>query len=183
MCILFRTVGEADARRLLNEYRPRPGLQGQGRPSAHLHSRELGFLHSLCRRPPLTGVSRALSAAVAAERARESCDTGAVKALAGGHKTLNLLAGNMARTPGDRLCVPALCLVHAEAAEESVSRRVLAFSSVAVDSLDTMIRDGYGSADTCHALYCALPRPEFTGMSILLTDNEDAYPPGMLGFH
>ncbi|MFC5802588.1 hypothetical protein [Streptomyces formicae] len=128
-------------------------------------------------------------------------DTSAVTALAQGHKTLNLLAGNMARTPGDRLSVPALCLMQAEADEENLARGVLALSSVVVDDLDTiaavtvgtMIRDGYGSPDTCHALYCALPRPEFTGMSILLTSNEDAYPPGvitvdidspgMLGFH
>ncbi|MFJ9472452.1 hypothetical protein [Streptomyces caniferus] len=128
-------------------------------------------------------------------------DTSAVRALAGGHKTLNLLAGNMAKTPGERLSIPALCLMQAEAGEEDLAQRVLAFSSVAVDSLDTMaavsvgtmIRDGYGGPDTCHALYCALPRPEFTGMSILLTGNEDAYPPGvvtvdidspgMLGFH
>ncbi|MFH8558954.1 hypothetical protein ACH4FE_35930 [Streptomyces celluloflavus] len=128
-------------------------------------------------------------------------DTSAVTALADGHKTLNLLAGNMAHTPGDRLNIPALCLMQAEAGQENLSRRVLAFSSVAVDPLDTvaaasvgtMIRDGYGSPDTCHALYCALPRPEFTGMSILLTGHDDAYPPGvvtvdidapgMLGFH
>ncbi|WP_336052245.1 hypothetical protein [Streptomyces sp. CA2R101] len=128
-------------------------------------------------------------------------DTSAVRALADGHKTLNLLAGNMAKAPGERLSIPALCLTQAEASEEDLSQRVLAFSSVAVDSLDTMaavsvgtmIRDGYGGPDTCHALYCALPRPEFTGMSILLTGNEDAYPPGvvtvdidspgMLGFH
>ncbi|MFJ8677517.1 hypothetical protein [Streptomyces sp. NPDC093589] len=128
-------------------------------------------------------------------------DTSAVRALAGGHKTLNLLAGNMANTPGERLSIPALCLMRAEAGEENLSQRVLALSSVVVDSLDTMaavsvgtmIRDGYGGSDTCHALYCALPRPEFTGMSILLTGNEDAYPPGvvtvdidspgMLGFH
>ncbi|MCX4640405.1 hypothetical protein HEP86_00275 [Streptomyces sp. RPA4-5] len=128
-------------------------------------------------------------------------DTSAVRALAGGHKTLNLLVGNMAKTPGERLSIPALCLTQAEAGEENLSQRVLAFSSVVVDSLDTMaavsvgtmIRDGYGGPDTCHALYCALPRPEFTGMSILLTGNEDAYPPGvvtvdidspgMLGFH
>ncbi|MEV6775726.1 hypothetical protein [Streptomyces syringium] len=115
-------------------------------------------------------------------------DTSAVKALANGHKTLNLLAGNMAHTPGDRLNVPAMCLMQAEADEENISRRVLAFSSVVVDTLDTMasvsvgtmIRDGYGGPDTCHALYCALPRPEFTGMSILLTGNEDAYPPGIV---
>ncbi|WP_043265809.1 hypothetical protein [Streptomyces sp. CT34] len=128
-------------------------------------------------------------------------DTSAVKALADGHKTLNLLAGNMARTPADRLNIPALCLMQAEADDENLSRRVLAFSAVVVDGLDTMaavsvgtmIRDGYGGPDTCHALYCALPRPEFTGMSILLTGNESAYPPGvvtvdidspgMLGFH
>ena len=30
------------------------------------------------------------------------------------------------------------------------------------------------------ALYCALPRAEFTGMPILLPDEEDAYPPGVL---
>ncbi|MGY4907270.1 hypothetical protein ACWD9K_36600 [Streptomyces sp. 900116325] len=115
-------------------------------------------------------------------------DTSAVIALAQGHKTLNLLAGNMAHTPGDRLSVPALCLMQAEADEENISRGVLALSSVVVDSLDTiaavtvgtMIRNGYGGPDTCHALYCALPRPEFTGMSILLTGNEDAYPPGVV---
>ena len=128
-------------------------------------------------------------------------DTSAVAALAGGHKTLSLLAGNMARTPGEQLRIPALCLAQAEADDEGAARRVLAFSSVTVDPLDmvaavsvgTMIRDGYGGPDTCHALYCALPRPEFTGMSILLTGREDAYPPGvvtvdidspgMLGFH
>ncbi|MFI2078641.1 hypothetical protein [Streptomyces triculaminicus] len=115
-------------------------------------------------------------------------DTSAVKALAGGHKTLNLLAGNMARTPGDRLIIPALCLMQAEADDEGISSRVLTLSSVVVDNLDTvasvtvgtMIRDGYGGPDTCHALCCALPRPEFTGMSILLTGNEVAYPPGVV---
>lgn len=128
-------------------------------------------------------------------------DTGAVKALATGHKALNLLAGNMATTPGDQLRIPALSLMQAEADEEHLHRRVLAFSSVVVDPLDTtaaatvgtMIRDGYGGPDTCHALYCALPRAEFTGMSILLTEDERRYPPGvvtvdinspgMLGFH
>ncbi|CAL9497155.1 hypothetical protein [Streptomyces sp. enrichment culture] len=128
-------------------------------------------------------------------------DTGATRALADGHKTLNLLAGNMARTPGDVLRIPALCLMQAESEDEGAAGRVLAFSSVIVDDLTTvaavtvgtMFRDGYGGADRCHALYCALPRVEFTGMSILLTDREDAYPPGvvtvdinspgMLGFH
>ena len=128
-------------------------------------------------------------------------DTAATRALADGHKTLNLLAGNMARTPGDLLRIPALCLMQAESEDAGAAQRVLSFSSVVVDELGTvasggvgtMIRDGYGGADTCHALYCALPRPEFTGMSILLTDREEAYPPGvvtvdidspgMLGFH
>ncbi|MFD7700033.1 hypothetical protein [Streptomyces caelestis] len=128
-------------------------------------------------------------------------DTAATRALANGHKTLNLLAGNMARTPGDLLRIPALCLMQAESEDAGAAQRVLSFSSVVVDelgtiasvSVGTMIRDGYGGADTCHALYCALPRPEFTGMSILLTDREEAYPPGvvtvdidspgMLGFH
>ncbi|MBP0459096.1 hypothetical protein [Streptomyces montanisoli] len=128
-------------------------------------------------------------------------DTGAVAALATGHKTLSLLAGNMALSPGEQLCVPALCLMRAEADDEGAGRRILAFSSVAVDPLNlsaslsvgTMIRDGYGGPDTCHALFCALPRAEFTGMSILLTETEAAYPPGvvtvdinspgMLGFH
>ncbi|KOT52328.1 hypothetical protein ADK43_30420 [Streptomyces rimosus subsp. rimosus] len=128
-------------------------------------------------------------------------DTSAGTALADGHKTLNLLAGNMAKTPGERLNIPALCLTQAEAGEENLAQRVLTFSSVVVDSLHTMaavsvgtlIRDGYGGPDTCHALYCALPRPEFTGMSILLTGNKEAYPPGvvtvdidsseMLGYH
>lgn len=128
-------------------------------------------------------------------------DTAATRALADGHKTLNLLAGNMARTPGDLLRIPALCLMRAESEDAGAAQRVLSFSSVVVDelgtvasvSVGTMIRDGYGGADTCHALYCALPRPEFTGMSILLTDREEAYPPGvvtvdidspgMLGFH
>lgn len=128
-------------------------------------------------------------------------DTGATRALADGHKTLNLLAGNMARTPGDFLRIPALCLMQAESEDEGAAGRVLAFSSVVVDDLTTvsavtvgtMVRDGHGGSDRCHALYCALPRAEFTGMSILLTDREDAYPPGvvtvdidspgMLGFH
>ncbi|MFI1731254.1 hypothetical protein ACH40E_18960 [Streptomyces acidicola] len=115
-------------------------------------------------------------------------DTGATRALADRHKTLNLFAGNMARTPGDFLRIPALCLMQAESEDAGIAQRVLAFSSVAVDDLGTaasvtvgtMIRDGYGGADTCHALYCALPRPEFTGMSILLTDREQNYPPGVV---
>ncbi|MCL6299016.1 hypothetical protein [Streptomyces kronopolitis] len=54
----------------------------------------------------------------------------AIDALAGGHKTLNLLAGNMAKTPGEHHSIPALCVAQAEAGEEGLSQRVLAFSSV-----------------------------------------------------
>ncbi|EMF02190.1 hypothetical protein J7W19_03620 [Streptomyces mobaraensis NBRC 13819 = DSM 40847] len=114
-------------------------------------------------------------------------DTGAVTALARGHKTLSLLAGNAGRSPGERLIVPATCLMQAEVAEDA-SRQVLAFSSIAVDSLDTvaavavgaMVRDGYGGPDVCHALYCAMPRADFAGLSILLTDREESYPPGVV---
>ncbi|MFF4408263.1 hypothetical protein ACFY2W_10910 [Streptomyces sp. NPDC001262] len=114
-------------------------------------------------------------------------DTAAVGALAAGHKTLSLLTANMAATR-DQLYVPALCLMQAEADSDGAARRVLGFPTVTVDPLDaiasvtvgTMIRDGYGGPDTCHALYCALPRAEFTGLSILLTDDEDRYPPGTL---
>ncbi|MFI9718370.1 hypothetical protein ACIHFE_01765 [Streptomyces sp. NPDC052396] len=115
-------------------------------------------------------------------------DTSAVKALVRGHKSLNLLAGNMAATAGERLSVPALCLMRAESEGQGISGSLLALSCVEVDPFDavaavsvgTMIRDGYGGADTCHALYCALPRAEFTGMSILLTGDENAYPPGVV---
>ena len=55
-------------------------------------------------------------------------DTGATLALAQGHKTLNLLAGNMARTPGDLLRIPALCLMQAESQDEGAAQRVLGFS-------------------------------------------------------
>ncbi|WP_329119446.1 hypothetical protein [Streptomyces sp. NBC_01353] len=101
---------------------------------------------------------------------------------------LNQLAANMAKTPGDAMWVPALCLVQAEAASEGAGRAALSFSSVAVDTLDTvaavtvgtLVRDGFGDPDACHALYCASPRPQFTGMSILLTADEDRYPPGIV---
>ncbi|MFF3554568.1 hypothetical protein ACWD4V_02165 [Streptomyces tsukubensis] len=114
-------------------------------------------------------------------------DTSAVRALVDGHKTLNLLAVRMAGS-GDQLWVPALCLMQAEADDAEAARRTLGFPSVSVDPLSTvaavtvgtMVRDGYGGPDTCHALYCALPRPEFTGMSILLTDDENRYPPGVV---
>ncbi|MER5309866.1 hypothetical protein ABT034_19020 [Streptomyces sp. NPDC002773] len=115
-------------------------------------------------------------------------DTSAVRALAEGHKALIELAANMAKTPGDRMRVPALCLAEAEATSEGAGRAALTFSAVDVDNLDTvaamtvgtLVRDGFGGLDTCHALYCASPRPQFTGMSILLTAHEDRYPPGIV---
>ncbi|MFC5805333.1 hypothetical protein [Streptomyces formicae] len=115
-------------------------------------------------------------------------DTSAILALADGHKILNQLAANMAKTPGDALWIPALCLLQAETDSADAARAALAFSSVAVDSLDTvaavtvgtLVRDGFGGPDICHALYCASPRPQFTGMSILLTAREDRYPPGIV---
>ncbi|GAA4909680.1 hypothetical protein ACFPM3_11700 [Streptomyces coeruleoprunus] len=115
-------------------------------------------------------------------------DTSAVGALAEGHKALNQLAANMAPTPRDRLWIPALCLMQAEMDSAGAGAAALAFSAVSIDPLDTvasvtvgtLARDGYGGPDTCHALYCASPRPEFTGMSILLTGREDRYPPGIV---
>ncbi|GGV89546.1 hypothetical protein GCM10015535_43530 [Streptomyces gelaticus] len=128
-------------------------------------------------------------------------DTSAVTALTQGHRALHLLADNMARTPGDRLHIPALCLMYGEAASENLAREALALPGVLVDPLDqtaaatvgAMVRDGWGGPDTCHALYVATPHQESGGMSIILTGREDDYPPGiltvdidspgMLGFH
>ncbi|MFE7400190.1 hypothetical protein [Streptomyces sp. NPDC057557] len=128
-------------------------------------------------------------------------DTSAVSALARGHRALHHLAGNVAATPGDWLHIPALCLMHAEADDEGLARSVLALPGVLVDPLDQtaaatvggMVRDGWGSADICHALYVATPHQESGGMSIILTGREGDYPPGiltvdidspsMLGFH
>ncbi|MEV5198419.1 hypothetical protein [Streptomyces sp. NPDC053720] len=128
-------------------------------------------------------------------------DTSAVAALAQGHRALHLLADNVAHTPGDRLRIPALCLMQGEAASAGLARDVLALPGVLVDPLDqtaaatvgTMVRDGWGGPDVCHALYVATPHQESGGMSIILTGREDDYPPGiltvdidspgMLGFH
>ncbi|MER5206845.1 hypothetical protein [Streptomyces sp. NPDC002825] len=46
-------------------------------------------------------------------------------------------------------------------------------------TVGTPVRDGFGG-DTCHALSCASPRPQFTGMPLLLTAHEDRYPPGLV---
>ncbi|MFF1630047.1 hypothetical protein [Streptomyces sp. NPDC058272] len=127
-------------------------------------------------------------------------DTSAVTALATGHKALNALAVNVTAS-GDRLLVPALCLAQAEAGQAGAARAVLGYPCTDVEVLGqvdapavgTMFRDGYGGMDTCHALYTALRRTGTGGMPILLTGNEDHYPPGilaigidtpgMLGFH
>ncbi|OAR22811.1 hypothetical protein A8W25_24885 [Streptomyces sp. ERV7] len=127
-------------------------------------------------------------------------DTSAVMALAAGHKALNALAVNITAS-GDRLLVPALCLAQAEASQAGAARAVLGYPCADVEALaqidapavGTMVRDGYGALDTCHALYSALRRTGTGGMPILLTDDEDRYPPGilaigidtpgMLGFH
>ncbi|MFB7528411.1 hypothetical protein ACFC0C_09185 [Streptomyces sp. NPDC056178] len=128
-------------------------------------------------------------------------DTSAVSALAQGHRALHHLAGNVAAAPGDRLHIPALCLMQAEADDEGLARGVLALPGILVDPVDQtaaatiggMVRDGWGGADICHALYVATPHQESGGMSIILTGHEGGYPPGiltvdidspgMLGFH
>jgi hypothetical protein len=127
-------------------------------------------------------------------------DTAAVTALATGHKALNTLAVNVT-AGGDRLLVPALCLAQAEAGHAGAARAVLGYPCTEVEALGqidapavgVMFRDGYGGMDTCHALHTALRRTGADGMPILLTDDEDRYPPGilaigidtpgMLGFH
>ncbi|MFF3909551.1 hypothetical protein ACFYZJ_27035 [Streptomyces sp. NPDC001848] len=115
-------------------------------------------------------------------------DTSAVVALTQGHRALHHLADNVAHTPGDRLHIPALCLMHAESTEKGIAGDVLALPGVMVDPLTQvaaatvggMIRDGWGGPDTCHALYVATPHLETGGMSIILTGREDDYPPGIL---
>ncbi|WP_369383986.1 hypothetical protein [Streptomyces sp. cg36] len=127
-------------------------------------------------------------------------DTSAVVAMAAGHKVLNALAVNVTAS-GDRLLVPALCLAQAEATQPHAAQAVLGYPCTDVETLGqidapavgAMFRDGYGGMDTCHALYTALRRTGTGGMPILLTANEDQYPPGilaigidtpgMLGFH
>nr|WP_202499201.1 hypothetical protein [Streptomyces sp. SID5476] len=114
---------------------------------------------------------------------------------------MHRVADNVAHTPGDWLHIPSLCLMRAEEKDEGVGRTLLALPGIQVDPLGQtaavtvggMVRDGWGGADTCHALYVATPHLETGGMSIILTGREDDYPPGvlaididspgMLGFH
>ncbi|NUP40400.1 MAG: hypothetical protein HOY76_26125 [Streptomyces sp.] len=128
-------------------------------------------------------------------------DTSAVVALCQGHRALHHLAEDVARTPRDRLHIPALCLMYAESTEKGVASDVLALPGVMIDPLGQiaaaavggMFREGWGGPDICHALYVATPHHESGGMSIILTGRESDYPagfltvdidsPGMLGFH
>ncbi|MFE0799872.1 hypothetical protein [Streptomyces sp. NPDC058812] len=128
-------------------------------------------------------------------------DAGAALALAHGHEALHRLADNVAHTPGDWLHLPALCLMKAEESEANVGGALMALPGLHVDPLGQvaantvggMVRDGWGGADTCHALYVATPHLDSGGMSIILTGREDLYPPGfltvdidapgMLGYH
>ncbi|MFG3022075.1 hypothetical protein ACGFZQ_26585 [Streptomyces sp. NPDC048254] len=115
-------------------------------------------------------------------------DTTAVVAMMRGHRALHLLADNVAGTPGDWLHIPALCLMHAEAKEKGAASDVLRLAGVMVDPLGqaaaatvgAMYREGWGGTDVCHALYVAEPHLETGGMSIILTGQEDDYPPGIL---
>ncbi|WP_251074939.1 hypothetical protein [Streptomyces sp. ISL-12] len=65
-------------------------------------------------------------------------------------------------------------LASREPTAEQIAERVAAVT------VGGMIRDGWGGADLCHALYVATPHLESGGMSIILTAQEDAYPPGFL---
>ncbi|MEU9284215.1 hypothetical protein AB0D57_05670 [Streptomyces sp. NPDC048275] len=115
-------------------------------------------------------------------------DTSAATALTQGHVSLHRLVDNVAHTPGDWLHIPALCLMRAEEADEGAASKLLALPGILVDPLGQtaatavggMVRDGWGGADTCHTIYVATPHRETGGMSIILTEREDDYPPGFL---
>ncbi|MGW0712463.1 hypothetical protein ACWD4G_42115 [Streptomyces sp. NPDC002643] len=115
-------------------------------------------------------------------------DTGAALALARGHQALHRLMDNVAHTPGDWLRIPSLCLMGAEEKDQGVGQALLSLPGVHIDPLGQtaavtvggMVRDGWGGADICHALYVATPHLETGGMSIILTPDENAYPPGVL---
>ncbi|MGW1105557.1 hypothetical protein [Streptomyces sp. NPDC002540] len=64
-------------------------------------------------------------------------DTSAVSALAQGHRALHHLAGHVAATPGDRLRIPALCLMQAEADDEGLARGVLALPGILTVDIDS----------------------------------------------
>lgn len=107
-------------------------------------------------------------------------DTSAVTALTQGHRVLHLLADDVAHTPGDRLHVPALCLMQGEVASEGLAREALALPGVLVDPLDQaaaatiggLVRDGWGGPDTCHALY---PEPQRAPLPACRADGGGLY--------
>ncbi|WJV46393.1 hypothetical protein [Streptomyces flavofungini] len=113
-------------------------------------------------------------------------DTSATLALARGHGKLSRVADNAAASPFRHLLVPALCLLQAEIEDAGSAMSVLALPGVEVEPLDTvssvtvatMVRDGMGGPDTCHALYLSLPSPQRPETDIILTGREDTYPPG-----
>jgi hypothetical protein len=113
-------------------------------------------------------------------------DTSAVLALADGHRKLARVADNAAASPFRHLLVPSLCLMQAEIEAAGSSMNVLALPGIDVEPLDavssvavaTMVRDGLGGPDTCHALYLSIPSPQRPETDIVLTGREGDYPPG-----
>ncbi|MFD9124173.1 hypothetical protein [Kitasatospora sp. NPDC059571] len=118
-------------------------------------------------------------------------DTGAVTALAAGHRALLRLADNAAGSPFNHLMVPALCLMEAEAQTQDAGAFALALPAIEIEPLDSvaavtvavMVRDGIGAPDTCHALYTSLPTGSRGTMHVILTDQEQVYPPGTITVH
>lgn len=118
-------------------------------------------------------------------------DTGAVTALAAGHRTLLRFADTAAASPFKHLMVPALCLMAAEVGTRGAGMFVLSLPAVEIEPLDptaavtvaTMVRDGIGAQDTAHALYVALPTGSRGAMHMILTDREQDYPPGTITVH
>ncbi|MFD4629646.1 hypothetical protein ACFVYR_05990 [Streptomyces sp. NPDC058284] len=115
-------------------------------------------------------------------------DTSAVLALARGHRKLARIADNAAASPFRHLLVPALCLMQAESDDAEAGTNALALPGIDIEPLDTvasvsvatMVRDGLGGPDVCHALYASLPSPARPQQDIILTDQEDRYPPGIV---
>ena len=115
-------------------------------------------------------------------------DTSAVTAFATGHRKLHRLISNAAASPFEHLLVPALCLMAAEITDEGAAGRILGLPVVEIEPLDaaqaatvgTMIRDGYGSPETCHAIAASLPTPLRPTQLLILTDRQEEYPPGII---
>ncbi|MFD9488929.1 hypothetical protein [Streptomyces sp. NPDC059991] len=113
-------------------------------------------------------------------------DTSAVLALAHGHRKLARVADNADASPFRHLLVPALCLTQAEINDVGAGLHALAIPGVDIEPLDTvasvavatMVRDGLGGPDTCHALYLSLPSPQRPQTGLILTGREDDYPRG-----